>query len=174
MWVQAWNIPVQWLTSETVWKIGKIFNKFLNVVIHENGSKKGRYVKILVEVDLSKPQIRGTKVRFEGETCWVNFKYELLPFFCCHCGRIGHGKKVCEMKMLDVGQNVLKEGQFREWLKATNGRFGNTRQNIGMKFVSSPKLRGEEEVEVVGKGREENDRSGESDSKQAGGEISSK
>lgn len=101
-----------------------MFNKCLNVVIPENGSKEGMYVKLLVKVDLSKPLIRGTKIRFENEVCWVNFKYDLLHFFCVSWGRVGHGEKVCETKMLDVSKNALNEGQFGEWLRATNGRSG--------------------------------------------------
>lgn len=36
------------------------------MIIPENGSKEERYVKILVEFDLTKPLIRGTNARFEG------------------------------------------------------------------------------------------------------------
>lgn len=62
IWVQAWYIPIQWLSTETEWKIRKIFNRCFNVIILENESTDGRYVKLLVEVDLSKPLIRGTKI----------------------------------------------------------------------------------------------------------------
>lgn len=67
MWVQAWHIPIQWLSAETGWKIRKIFNRCFNIIILENESKDGRYVKLLIEVDLSKPLVRGTKIRLEGE-----------------------------------------------------------------------------------------------------------
>lgn len=60
MWVQAWHIPTQWLTPDTAWKLGKTFKLCYNVFIPESGSKDGRVVKMLVEVDLSKPLIRGT------------------------------------------------------------------------------------------------------------------
>lgn len=60
MWVQAWNIPVQWLMFKM------IFNQCSNVVILENDNKEGRYVKLLVDVDLTKPLIRGTNISFEG------------------------------------------------------------------------------------------------------------
>lgn len=68
------------------------------MVIPENDSKEGRYVKMLVEVDLTKPFIRGTKIRFEGEMSWVMFKYEQLPFFCFYCGKIGHEERMREKK----------------------------------------------------------------------------
>lgn len=56
------------------------------MIIPENDTKEGRYVKMLVEVDLTKPLIRGTKVGFEGEKQWV-LKYEQLPLFCFYCGK---------------------------------------------------------------------------------------
>lgn len=46
IWVQAWNIPAQWLSSASVWKLGTLFNQCSNVIISENGSKEG-----LVEID---------------------------------------------------------------------------------------------------------------------------
>lgn len=125
MWVQVWQVPTQWLTSETIRKIGKIFAQCSNVIILENGSTEGRYAKMLVEVDLSKPLIRGTSIRFEGDRRWVMFKYELLPLFCFYCGKIGHGETFCEKKVDDTKKDNLLEGQFGEWLRANNFRLSN-------------------------------------------------
>lgn len=61
-------------------------------------------------MDLSKPLIKGTKIRLEGETKWVMFKYEQLLFFCFYCVKIGHRKKMCGEKMQDSMNNVLVEG----------------------------------------------------------------
>lgn len=102
MWVQVWHIPTQWLSSETAWKLGKLFKKCLNVVIPESGSKEGRVVKILVEIELNKPLVRGTFVRFEGDRRWVSFKYEQLPLFCFYCGKVGHGERNCQKKITDA------------------------------------------------------------------------
>lgn len=52
------------------------------MVILEYSGNEGRYVKILVEIDLNKPFLCGTMLNFEGEKCWVGFKYEQLPLFC--------------------------------------------------------------------------------------------
>lgn len=46
------------------------------MIIPENGMKKGRYVNMLVEIDLSMPLICGTSIRFEGAKRWVMFKCE--------------------------------------------------------------------------------------------------
>lgn len=60
MWLQAMQIPSQWLSPETAWKIGNIFKQCLNAYIPESGSREGRVAKMLVEVDLNNLLIRGT------------------------------------------------------------------------------------------------------------------
>lgn len=88
----------------------------------ETGSKEGRYARILVDVDLSKPLVRGFKLRCNGEECWVDFKYENLPIFCFYCGLIGHGERKCVRRCVDTKNSELREGQFGDWIRATNGR----------------------------------------------------
>lgn len=109
MWVQAWQIPVQWLLAEIVWKLGQIFNQYHNVVIPKNGSKEGRHAKLLVEVDLHKLLIWGTRLTCNGEIRWVTFKYEQLPYFWFYCELIGHGEKICERKKNDSKYSRLIE-----------------------------------------------------------------
>lgn len=122
MWVQAWGVPGQWLSPKTAWKIRKVFNRCLNVVIPKNGSKYGRYVKLLVEVDLTKPLIRVTKICFEWEKRWVSFKYEFLPIYCFYCGHIGHSEKSCGKKMGDIKIGRMDDCQYGGWLRATSLR----------------------------------------------------
>lgn len=61
-----------------------------------------RNFKLLVEIDLQKPLIRGTNLSFEEEKRWVTFKYEHLPLLCFYCGRIRYGERSCERKMNDL------------------------------------------------------------------------
>lgn len=98
LWAQITGIPHHWASKEVGWKIGKLFHKCLNVILPENGSKQGRVIKILVEVELNKPLLRGTKINIDGEQEWIDFKYELLPSFCFYCGLIGHQEKSCEKR----------------------------------------------------------------------------
>lgn len=99
-------------------KIRQNLSQCHNVVIPEHDSKEGRYAKLLVEVDLIKPLLRGTKTRCNGDWKWVMFKYEQLPFFCFYCGLIGHGERSCEKKMGESKNVCLNEGQFEGWIRA--------------------------------------------------------
>lgn len=67
---------------------------------------------MLVEVELNKPLIRDTYIRFEGDRRWVMFKYEQLPLFCIYCSKIGHVERNCQNKMMDTKNAVLEEWQF--------------------------------------------------------------
>lgn len=98
MWVQVWQVQVQWLSNETAWKLGQIFKNCIKVVIPKNGNKDGRYAKVLVGVDFLKPLIRGTKLRCNGQERLVEFKYENLPLFCFYCRMVEHGDIMYDRK----------------------------------------------------------------------------
>lgn len=100
------------------WKIGKLLRMCLNVVIPENGSKEGRMLKMLVEIELDKPLLRGAKIKLDKEIVWVDFRYELLPTFCFYCGRIWHSERSCDKKLADSKGNCISEDQYGVWLKA--------------------------------------------------------
>lgn len=75
-------------------------------------------VKLFVEIDLKNPLLRGSHLKFEEESVWVDFKYEQLTTFCFYCGLVGHLEKNCGGKMKDLTASRLNEGQYGEWLKA--------------------------------------------------------
>ncbi|CAA0840771.1 Unknown protein [Striga hermonthica] len=148
LWVQIMNLPLHWVSEETGIKIGKLFEKVLDVRIPETGEMGGRLIKILVEMNLKEPIIRGTRINLGTETKWITFRYENLQTFCYYCGLIGHADLNCEKKKEDVRCMKLNSGQYGEWLRAVLGN------RIGMRGVSlgdrwSPKA-GKE------KGRDEN------------------
>lgn len=89
------------------WKLCKLFPSCLNVIIPENGSKEGKVLKILVEVELDKPLLRGTKIKLGEEHEWAAFKYKNLPSFCFYSGRIGHIKKVVYGNWLTIRDKVF-------------------------------------------------------------------
>lgn len=122
LWVQIWNLPTHWLSAEIGFKFSNIFGAVLDVLIPEGGSKNGCHLKILTEVDLNKPLLRGTKLRFQSQTVWVNFKYEKLASFCFYCGRVGHMEKSCSIRIDAAKSGTVQTGQYGPWLRADNVR----------------------------------------------------
>ncbi|KAK6157964.1 hypothetical protein DH2020_005278 [Rehmannia glutinosa] len=95
MWIQIWNVPYHWLSVETGRKIGSKFLSISDIFIPDTGNIKGRHIKILAEVNLEKPLLRGTTIKFGNEAYWIDFRYENLQSFCFYCGLVGHGEKGC-------------------------------------------------------------------------------
>ncbi|KAK6775505.1 hypothetical protein RDI58_026506 [Solanum bulbocastanum] len=55
MWVQVWNIPLHWISKDVGCKIENALGGICDVVIPENGSKEGRYMRLKVMMNIIKP-----------------------------------------------------------------------------------------------------------------------
>ncbi|KAK6160549.1 hypothetical protein DH2020_003930 [Rehmannia glutinosa] len=102
LWVQLLNVPFHWLSIATGRKIGNKFLKLTDILISESGSSKGRHIKILAEVNLNKPLIRGITIKLGDESCSVDFRYENLQGFCFYCCKIGHAERGCQQRKDDI------------------------------------------------------------------------
>lgn len=72
-------VHVKGCGSETWFKIGSVDD----VAIPVTGSKRGRFIRVRVHIDVSQPLKRGCMVRLAGTNpFWVEFRYEHLPNFC--------------------------------------------------------------------------------------------
>lgn len=78
----------------------------------EAGGKEDRHVKLLIELDLTKPLLQGSKLKYKNCKTWVEFKHEMLPLFCFYYGTIGHNEKLCIKRKKDVSCNKGLKDQF--------------------------------------------------------------
>lgn len=108
-----------WSSKEVGRKLGKLFHCCLNVILLENGSQEGKILKMLVEMKLDNPLLRGSKIKLKNEKHWVDFKYENLPVFCFYCGIIWHQERSCALKVNDAKERQVSEGQYGEWIHAS-------------------------------------------------------
>ncbi|KAK6139290.1 hypothetical protein DH2020_026968 [Rehmannia glutinosa] len=135
LWIQVWNLPLEWISMETGFKIGKLFSKIHDVIIPESGSSKGIFLKILATVNLDKPLLRGTHIALGNISQWVEFRYENLLTFCFYCGHVEHLERACDKRKEDIQTDSFLGGQFGEWLRAGEYGTGNKkgRQYAGKK-----------------------------------------
>ncbi|KAK6138784.1 hypothetical protein DH2020_027470 [Rehmannia glutinosa] len=157
IWIQLWNIPFHWLSIDTGRKIGRKFGKIVDITIPDTGSTKGKHIKILVEINLVEPLMRGTKITLEEESYWVDFKYENLQTFCLYCGVIGHSERECLKRKEDLENNCFKDGQYGEWLRAVDvGQFrvgyNHPRSQNSFKHQEQNKDRGSSSVDIFPQG----------------------
>ncbi|GER49599.1 solute carrier family 12 member 1 [Striga asiatica] len=89
IWIQAWNIPINWISAEVGLKIGKAFLAVKDVLVPHTARTK----KIVADL-----------------------KYERLggPY----CGILGHQDKLCENRTQDFGARKLADGAYGDWLQA--------------------------------------------------------
>ncbi|CAA0843064.1 Unknown protein [Striga hermonthica] len=172
LWVQIHNLPLHWLSAEIGIKVGKLFSSVEDVIAPGTGSSNGRFVKILAEIDISEPLPRGTMLKLGQEQHWIALRYENLPLFCFYCGRIRHSERTCDTKKTDVQRNVIKTGQYGDWIRAANGGFG------GWRDVRTPSHLGfnsnSESSQMYKQGREEGSPGAEGDGGKSKGSVGEK
>ncbi|KAG2674103.1 hypothetical protein I3760_13G120100 [Carya illinoinensis] len=101
------------MTQETGLLLGSYVGKVLKVHADDRGISWGKYLRIRVEVDITKALLRGTFLNVEGKKCWVPFKYERLPSICFKCGTIKHNHLACLSATSRGGSQ-----QYGAWLRA--------------------------------------------------------
>lgn len=121
-WARIYDLPLKLRTESMAKKIGDVIGKFEETDPKDH-HRLGRFLRIKVEIDLTKPMKRGTVVRFQGKDLRVFFKFERLPIFCFVCGRIGHQIRECEETDAQDGEGFEeieeKELPFGPWLRAS-------------------------------------------------------
>ncbi|KAG2674102.1 hypothetical protein I3760_13G120100, partial [Carya illinoinensis] len=112
-WLQVYDVPLSCMTQETGLLLGSYVGKVLKVHADDRGISWGKYLRIRVEVDITKALLRGTFLNVEGKKCWVPFKYERLPSICFKCGTIKHNHLACLSATSRGGSQ-----QYGAWLRA--------------------------------------------------------
>ena len=78
----------------------------------------GTFLRVKVEVDVSKPLCKGRKVALNDDTkIWVSFKYEKLPNFCYWCGMVSHVDRECDVWLSGKGSLGLDQQGYGNWLR---------------------------------------------------------
>lgn len=133
MWIHVKGLPHHWCSKEVGWKLGNLFPSCLNVMVPENGSKEGKIIKMLVDIKLDQPLLRGTKIKLGDKTVWVEFAYEHLPTFCFYCGYLGYPERLCQKKVADARNNKVCDGQYGDWMRVVTPR-GGRRGGLSERF----------------------------------------
>ena len=119
VWVQVFDLPLYHMTEKVGELIEKAMGGHIEMEVTEDGVGWGKYLRVKIRIDISKPLLRKKKIAFVGkDPLWVSFKYERLPLFCHACGIIGHGKKECVTRSNQKEQGLVGTLQYGAWLRA--------------------------------------------------------
>ncbi|XP_042958241.1 uncharacterized protein LOC122298932 [Carya illinoinensis] len=119
-WIQCHDMPFAGMTASMGQKLGSSLGKVLMVDTDGSETCWGKFLRVKVMLDITKPLARGRFISQDGEKFWIPFKYERMANFCYHCGSIKHGHGTCENieKGLHVGASLGQ--QYGAWLRASN------------------------------------------------------
>lgn len=124
IWVQFHNLPLAYMHATILKNVGSRLGKVLEIEGSEDGSCAGKYARIQVMLDISKPLRQGIWVKQENlsEEICIILLYERLPQFCYLCGCLGHVLRDCVNSTDDP-----KACPFGSWLRAPS--VGGLRKN---------------------------------------------
>ena len=79
-WIRVFNIPIKSMNSVVGTRIANEIGVPILIDAPKSGLAWHPFLRIWVDIDVTKPLMRGKMIHVEGaEECWVFFKYERLP-----------------------------------------------------------------------------------------------
>ena len=142
-WIRIYNLPILSMVKEVGEDIGNNIGRLVEVDVPENGIGWGRFLRIQVEIDVTKPLLRGKILESEdGKPFWVDFRYEHLPIFCYRCGRIGHSGNECVEGRRSGGDQMVATDRFGSWLRAVPVKGGKSSRRYRETVQSDDDLEG--------------------------------
>ncbi|KAL5852219.1 hypothetical protein ACOSQ3_007337 [Xanthoceras sorbifolium] len=99
------------------WPIGEV----REIDTGASGDCLGKYIRVRVVLDISKPLQRFLKVNMgnPGKDVIMLLRYERLPEYCFGYGFIGHYMRECEHGF-GVGDTGLEDSSFGSWMRASS------------------------------------------------------
>lgn len=115
-WIHIYDLPLKGITREVGHRIG---NEGEEIDIDEGAVGWGRFLRIRVQLDITKPLRRAMRISFSGlDPVWLRFKYERLPRKSYFCGKLGHNEKDCALLLRAKEEGKQAEYQYGDWLRA--------------------------------------------------------
>ncbi|XP_039049545.1 uncharacterized protein LOC120190550 [Hibiscus syriacus] len=133
-WVRLPGLHYRYYTRSLFRILTGVIGKVVRVDYNTSDGKRGKFARIAVIIDLTKPLVAGIKL--DGHL--QRTEYEGLPTICLNSGKYGHPKEVCA--------GVVEDNPFGPWMQATRrGRKMNlnrkdettSKENSGIEGVSS-------------------------------------
>ncbi|KAL8456464.1 hypothetical protein ACS0TY_034614 [Phlomoides rotata] len=111
-WVQAYDVPLCVQTEESIRAIASRVG-LLECFERPSDLMPLDFLRFKVELDITKPLVKGFNIRSSGTVYWVSIRYESLPMiYCFGCGIVGHFVRNCVDFDRDADFSDLPYGSF--------------------------------------------------------------
>ncbi|KAL5780466.1 hypothetical protein ACOSQ2_011203 [Xanthoceras sorbifolium] len=110
------------MTKEAGLQLGSKVGKVKDIDTGASGDCMGKFLRIRVSIDISKPLKRGIRVSLDDseETIMLLIRYERLPEYCFGCGMVGHHVRDCPSAPTVVDFVQADNHPFGPWLRASS------------------------------------------------------
>ena len=95
VWIRIRNIPVNFFTVETMYKLASEVGKVEEVAYDPKVSHTKEYIRALILFDTNNPAKAARKLTVKGGTIIIEFEYEKIHKRCFNCLRLTHEKVKC-------------------------------------------------------------------------------
>ncbi|KAL5797474.1 hypothetical protein ACOSQ2_002294 [Xanthoceras sorbifolium] len=111
VWLRLSGLPMEWVDARFLWKLGDILGKTCRVDQITEAQSRGRYARLCIEIDISKPLRSSMKV--DGKI--IRIEYENLSMVCFTCGKVRYVQGNCKEGDMDQGipiEKVVKNAEL--------------------------------------------------------------
>ncbi|XP_061351250.1 uncharacterized protein LOC133296307 [Gastrolobium bilobum] len=98
------GFPIEYVNTPLIKSVGDWIGKFIRLDTATTNLARGKFARICVEVDLTKP----LKAKYLIEGRYKQVEYEGLHLICYSCGKYGHRAESCNS---NSGSNGVAEGE---------------------------------------------------------------
>ncbi|KAL5793151.1 hypothetical protein ACOSP7_001745 [Xanthoceras sorbifolium] len=126
------------MTKEAGLQLGSKVGKVKDIDTGASGDCMGKFIRIRVSIDISKPLKRGIRVSLDDseETIILLIRYERLPEYCFGCGMVGHHVRDCPSAPTVADFVQADNHPFGPWLRASSS--GMSRPARGPRVPAGP------------------------------------
>ncbi|CAI0391569.1 unnamed protein product [Linum tenue] len=124
IWARLPGLPREFINKEAIERIASRIGRPVRVDRATETGDRGRYGRVSVEVDLTRPLLSQYKI--EGLTYYI--EYEGLHRICTECGKYGHARVSCPLlrpideplqpKLTQEEKDKADETPYGEWMVA--------------------------------------------------------
>lgn len=120
-WIRFPKLPFDLFDHKFLTSFGNSIGKTIKIDITTTKQARGKFARMCVEIDLTKPLI--SKYKLDGKKYYI--EYESIHMICFECGKYGHSSKNCPMNTIiadpsteeNVQETEAKEdAKFGPWM----------------------------------------------------------
>ncbi|KAM0904538.1 hypothetical protein ACQ4PT_017980 [Festuca glaucescens] len=101
LWVRFYDVPWKKQTKEYGELLGSKFGKVVIVDVDAEGLELSEYLRVRIDWPLNQRLLARFKItKGQLNPMIYHMPYERVPYFCFHCGFIGHNEEQCERRIM--------------------------------------------------------------------------